>query len=39
MLMRQEVVVLVEQLEARPGVAPRVLRSDRQRRDQFARAA
>ena len=34
--MWQEVVVLVEELEARPGVAPRVLRSDRQRRDQVA---
>jgi hypothetical protein len=34
--MRQEVVVLVEELEARPRAAPRVLRSDRQRRDQVA---
>ena len=34
--MGQEVVVLVEELEARPGVASRVLRSDRQRRDQVA---
>src|SRR5262249_58847135 len=34
--MWDEVVVLVEELEARPGVAPRVLRADRERRDQLA---
>jgi hypothetical protein len=33
---RQEVVVLIERLEARPGGAPRVLGADRQGRDQGA---